>query len=91
MVLTERNQHVKAYGKMIILAAISDYVYVLVSFISAESLVISNGSIIYISNGFFSEIDGLEYVLVFLFHCMFVITIFITPIEYYYRWHLVVR
>jgi hypothetical protein len=92
MALTERNQHVKAYSKMIVLAAIADYVYVSLSFICAESLIVSNGSIIYISNGFLSEIgiDGIEYVLVILFHFMFIIAMVIMPIEYFYRWHLVV-
>jgi hypothetical protein len=47
--------------------------------------------VIFISNSVFSKLDGSEYVLTGIFVFTVSIVNCIVPVEYYYRWHLVVR
>lgn len=93
MALTEHNQTLKRYSRMIIVTALIDYLYVLGSLICAEGLIISDGAVLFISTGILSslQVDGIQYVLSGIFIFTIAIVTFIVPIEYYYRWHLISR
>jgi hypothetical protein len=94
MALTENsNSPLKSYSRMIISASVVDLIYVCGSALSAQNVIIDGGAFIFISDSWFKTLpgDGVHYFMAIVSIFTIAISNYIVPIEYYFRWNLVVR
>lgn len=93
MALTENNQTLRVYSRMIVSASVVDLIYVFGSALCAQNVIIDGGAIIFVSDSWLVNLSGdaVHYCMAIIFVFILAIGNYVVPIEYYFRFHLVVR
>ncbi|KAH7724991.1 Protein SRJ-14 [Aphelenchoides avenae] len=92
LLITEKNETLKPYSRILLQNAIVDVIYVFACLAVEFQVELNNGVMIFIVNGYFKEwpIEW-HYLLIWIWITVMTMTVQVVPIEFFFRYMLVVK